>query len=167
MGLTSLPPIWTMSFGFFWRLPLRGIASLGASIEDLKIIDFLFIISHLEQSATVLHSSLTVENSNDLERVQKSAVKILLGNPYNGYENSLLRLKMEKLVDRRRLCLNFAKKCFKSNKTKYMFPKNAKRNDMKTRTSEKYMVEHANTERLRKSSIMYMQHLLNEDEVED
>ena len=76
--------------GLFWRLPLRGIASLGASIEDLKIIDFLFIISHLEQSATVLHSSLTVENSNDLERVQKSAVKILLGNQYNGYENWLI-----------------------------------------------------------------------------
>ena len=149
MGLTSLPPIWTMSLNilvFFWRLPLRGIASLGASIEDLKIIYFLFIRSHLEQSATAWHSCLTVENSNDLERVQKSAVKILLGNQYNGYENSLLRLKMEKLVDRRRLCLNFAKKCFKSNKTKYMFPKNAKRNDVKTRTSEKYMVEHANTE---------------------
>ena len=56
---------------------LRRIASFGASIEDLRIIYFLFIRSHLEQSATVWHSCLTLENSNDLERVQKSAVKII------------------------------------------------------------------------------------------
>ena len=79
-----------------------------------------------------------------------------------------MKLKMEKLVDRRKqLCLNFAKKCVKSNNTKYMIPKNAKRHDIKTRTTEKYKVEHVNTERLRKPSIIYLQHLLNEDEVED
>ena len=85
---------------------LRRVASFGASVEDLKTIIFLFVRSHLEQSATVWHSSLTVENSSDLERVQKSAVKIILGNLYNG-----LKLNMEKLVDRRKqLCFNFAKK---------------------------------------------------------
>ena len=107
---------------------LRRVASFGASVEDLKTIYFLFVRSHLEQSATVWHSSLTVENSTDLERVQKSAVKIILGNQYNGYENSLLKLNMEKLIDRRKqLCLNFAKKCVKNPKTKYMFPRNAKK----------------------------------------
>ena len=68
---------------------LRRVASFGASIEDLKTIYYLFVRSHLEQSATVWHSSLTEENSSDLERVQKSAVKIMLGNQYSGYENSL------------------------------------------------------------------------------
>ena len=38
---------------------------------------------------------------------------------------------------------------------------------MKTKRTEKYNFEHANTERIRKSSIIYMQYLLHEDEVED
>jgi hypothetical protein len=33
-----------------------------------------------------------------------------------------------------------------------------------TRNPEKYLVQHANTERLRKSAIIYMQNLLNENE---
>ena len=36
---------------------------------------------------------------------------------------------------------------------------------MTTRDQEKYMVHFANTERLKNSSIIYMQNLLNENEV--
>ena len=50
---------------------LRRVASFGTPSEDLKIIYTLFIRSLLEQSATVWHSSLTQDNINDLERVQK------------------------------------------------------------------------------------------------
>ena len=79
---------------------LRRVASFGVSVEDRKTIYFLFIRSLLEQSATVWHSSLTEENSADLERVQKSAVKIILGEKYVGYKKSLLKLDMENLSDR-------------------------------------------------------------------
>ena len=61
---------------------LRRVVCFGASIEDMKIIYFLFVRSHLEQSATVWHSSLTEENAADLERVHKSAVKKMLGDNY-------------------------------------------------------------------------------------
>ena len=145
---------------------LRRVASFGVSVEDRKTIYFLFIRSLLEQSATVWHSSLTEENSADLERVQKSAVKIILGEKYVGYKKSLLKLDMENLFDRRKeLCLNFAQKCVKNPKTKHMFPENVKKHHMETRMPEKYEVQHANTERFRKSSIIYMQHLLNESEL--
>ena len=50
-------------------------------------------------------------------------------------------------------------------KAKHIFPENAKNHTIKTRMKEKFKVEHANTERLRKSSIIYMQHLLNEKEL--
>ena len=145
---------------------LRRVASFGTSVEEMKDVYFLFVRSLLEQSATVWHSSLTEENINDLERVQKSAVKIILGEKYVGYKKSLLKLDMENLSDRRiELCLNFAKKCVKNPKTKHMFPENVKKHQMETRMAEKYQVEHANTERFRKSSIIYMQHLLNESEL--
>ena len=144
---------------------LRRVANFGASTEDMKIIYFLFVRSHLEQSAIVWHSSLTEENSSDLERVQKSAVKIILGSKYIGYEKSLAKLGIEKLSDRRdELCLNFAKKCVKNPKTTHMFPQNVKKHHMETRIPEKFKVYHAKTERFRKSSIIYMQNLLNEDE---
>ena len=145
---------------------LRKVASFGASIEDMKTIYFLFVRSHLEQSATVWHSSLTEENCSDLERVQKSALKIMLGSKYNGYETSLTKLGIEKLSDRReQLCLNFAKKCVRNSKLTHMFPQNKKAHQMETRMPEKFKVYHANTERFKNSSIIYMQNLLNQDEI--
>ena len=42
-----------------------------------------------------------------------------------------------------------------------MFQVNKKDHKMETRRPDKYEVQHANTERFRKSSIIYMQHLLN------
>ena len=88
---------------------VRKVASFGVPEEDLKNVYFLFVRSLLEQSATVWHSSLTEENSDDLERVQKSAVKIILGEKYVDYEKSLIKFDMESLKHRReQLCLNFA-----------------------------------------------------------
>ena len=142
---------------------VRKVAGFGASVEDLKNVYFLFVRSLLEQSATVWHSSLTAENSADLERVQKSAVKLILGEKYIDYEKSLIQLDMESLFDRREnLCLNFALKCVRNPKTKHMFPESKKTHQMETRKSEKYEVQHANTERLKKSAVIYMQNLLNE-----
>ena len=44
---------------------LRRVVSFGTPVEDLTTIYILFIRSILEQSATVWHSGLTEENSND------------------------------------------------------------------------------------------------------
>ena len=144
---------------------VRKVASFGTSVDDLKTIYFLFIRSLLEQSATVCHSGLTEENSNDLERVQKSALKIILGEKFISYENALLRLNMESLKERREhLCTSFALKCLKNPKTKSMFPENTKKHIMTTRNNERFKIQFANTERLRNSPVVYMQKLLNENE---
>ena len=68
---------------------LRTISTFSPSDEDMKNIYILFIRSLLEQSAPVWHSSLTQQDSAALERVQKSAVRIILGNSYVGYKKSL------------------------------------------------------------------------------
>jgi hypothetical protein len=118
----------------------------------------------LEQSAVVWHSSLSEENKSDLERVQKSAVKIIMGEKYQSYQKSLALLDMETLEDRREnLCLKFAQRCLKNDKAKKMFPINQK-SGMKTRKMEKYHVQHANTDRLQNFALIYMQNLLNENE---
>ena len=144
---------------------VRKVASFGASEEDIKNVYFLFVRSLLEQSATVWHSSITEENNQDLERVHKSAVKLILGEQYHDYKKGLMKLDMESLEQRREnLCLNFAIKCVKNPKTKGIFPKTIKAHPMETRKQEKFQVQHAHTERLKKSSVIYMQNILNQNE---
>ena len=101
---------------------LRKVASFGLDRDELKNIYFLFVRSVLEQSATVWHSSLTMENREDLERVQKSAVRLIMGDGYKGYKKSLDILEMENLNERRdTLCLNFAIKATKHPQMKKCF----------------------------------------------
>ena len=120
----------------------------------------------LEYCSTVWHSSLTESDSKDIERIQKASVKIIMGNRYSDYNNSLKFLKLESLEERRsKLCLNFAKKCLRIEKSKSFFPIN-KNNSKNTRHFEKYKVNHANTKRYQKSSIINMQTLLNSNEAE-
>ena len=68
---------------------LRRVAEFGTPVEDMKEIYILFIRSILEQSATVWHSSLTQENTEDLERAQKSASKLMLENSEMSYKTRL------------------------------------------------------------------------------
>ena len=62
---------------------LRKVGAFNPPIEDLKTI--LIIRSMLEQSAVGWHSSLTEEKRKDLERVQRSALKVILGERYVKY----------------------------------------------------------------------------------
>ena len=139
---------------------LHKVIEFGYPIEDLIQVYILYLRSLCEQSAVVWHSSLTVENEEDIERVQKTALKIIFKNKYVSYENALVLSGLKTLKERRKdLCLTFAKRCVKNDKTRDMFPLN---ND-KTK-HEKYKVYHANTSRLQNSPIIYMQHLLSEYE---
>ena len=123
-----------------------------------------FIRSRLEYASTLWHSSLTMTNRNDIERIQKAAMKVILKDDYQGYQKSLNILKMESLYDRReRLGLKFAKKCLKQEKMSVMFPKNVSKSTVKIRNKELFYVNKANTERYKKSAIPFLQRKLNEN----
>ena len=92
---------------------IQKLFKFSVPIEDLVTIYILYIRSVLENSAVVWHSSLTREQSNDLERVQKVALKIMLKDKYVSYENALAATSLQSLSDRRsHLCKQFALKCF-------------------------------------------------------
>ena len=116
------------------RLTLLHAASKFTSkISDLKLIYMSFIRSKLETSAVVWHSSLSDKNRRDLERVQKSALKIILKNHYTSYEDALKILNMETLDKRREmLCMKFAKNCLRNEKMKKLFPLEIHQHNMKT-----------------------------------
>lgn len=144
---------------------LRKLSEFGAPKEDLKLIYILYIRSILEQNSVVWHSSLTEQNKQDLERIQKSAVRIILKRNYDNYEKELLKLDLECLNNRRdALNLSFIQKSIKNGTLTDLFPLNNKIHTMNTRNSEKYLVSHCNTERLKKSTIPHMQKILNEYE---
>ena len=118
------------------------------------------IKSVLEQSAVVWHSSLTGGEQMTLERVQKVALKLILKDDYTSYSDALELTGLDSLKTmRKKLCLNFAKKCVKNVATRDIFPLNPSNVD--TRQPEKYNVVHARTDRLSMSDIPYMARLLN------
>ena len=73
-------------------------------------------------------------------------------------------LNLETLSKRRDdLCLRFAKKCLKMDKTKDLFPLNPNTEQDNLRFPEKYLVQYASTGRLLDSAIPQMQRALNAD----
>ena len=143
-------------------LLLKKTLSFGANCEEMVHLWILYCRSVLEQSAEAWSSSLTQENIEDLERTQKSFAKMILKQEYTNYETALIKLNLQTLEQRRKeLCLKFAKDSIKNEILSDLFPINNISKD--TRNKEKYIVGHANTDRLRNSSIIYMQNLLNEE----
>jgi predicted alternative tryptophan synthase beta-subunit len=71
-------------------------------------------------------------------------------------------INLESLEERREfLCLEFAKKCLKSEKMKQFFQVNSKIHPMMTRNQEKYDIDFAKTGRLQDFPIIYIKRLLN------
>ena len=70
-------------------LLLRKCPEFTSSIEDLKIIYLSYVRNVIEQSSVVWRSSISEENKEDLERIQKNACRIILGENYTNYKESL------------------------------------------------------------------------------
>ena len=138
---------------------LRNLKAFGASTNDLLDVYEKQCRSVLELAVPVWNAGLSVSNCKQIERVQKTAFAIILGENYKSYSSALLKLQMETLSDRREtLCLAFAKKSYKSEKFKKWFcdeeglgPMN-QLVDVKTRTG-----------RFKKSPLPYLTELLNQN----
>ena len=139
---------------------IRKLYEFNVPIKDLVLIYTMYVRSILEFNCRVWHFSLTIAQSEDLERVQKIACKIILKDQYISYDTARYSLNIETLEERRlMLCKRFATNCLKYEKTKNMFPLNT---DPKSRHSEKYQVKFARNSRLLYSAIPQMQRLLND-----
>ena len=142
---------------------LRKLYELNISKPDMIQIYNLYIRSVLETSCVVWASSITQQEATMIEKVQKTALKIIYGNTYISYENAITMSGLLKLSDRRlKLTLTFSQKCIKNEKTKHMFPLNEIK---KTHLTEKYKVIHANTNRMMFSATPQIARQLYEVEV--
>ena len=86
----------------------------GVTTEDLIEIYCLFVRSCAEYCSVVWHSSLTQEQTKKIENIQKTSLKIILGDNFVDYTAACEMAGLEKLETRRQTrLLVYAKKCVK------------------------------------------------------
>ena len=146
---------------------LHNAAKFTRNKQHLKEIYMLHVRCKLEQAAPVWHHSITKSEISALERVQRSACRIIFGDSYKSYEDSLEVLKIDSLEKRRnKLTLSFAKSCLKLEKMNKLFPMNESNHAMVRRNVEKFKVIKTKTERFKTSAVVNIQRMLNHEEHE-
>ena len=144
---------------------LTKLKYVGTSMEDLIDVFVLFIRSCAEYCSVAFHSSLTKKQALDIERIQKTSLRIILGDMYIDYTIALEMCNLKPLFERReKKCLDFSLKCLKHSKNKRLFPLNPNlyQNNHEVRNRDLFQVNFARTDTYKKSSIPYCQRLLND-----
>ena len=148
---------------------LRRLKGLGASSTEMLDVFHTQIRCVLELAVAVWEPALTKAQSKQLERVQKCALYIIMGDDYINYDNAVNYLGSEKLSDRRsNLCLSFALKCEKNPKYRNWFalsepaeaPLSNTRSDKESKRT-KYKPVATRTDRYMDSPIPYLTEILN------
>ena len=140
---------------------LKRLKILGPETEDLIDVYIKQIRCLLEYAVAVWQPSLTKEDRIKIERVQKSAFSIILGQKYTSYKAALQELNLETLFTRRvKLCQKFAIKAQKHPKFSKWFKSNNKKSVTRSKTP-KFCDVYFRTERFKRSPISYLTRILN------
>ena len=140
---------------------LRRLKNFGAKTKDLLDVYIKQIRCLLEYAVTVWQPSLTAEDSLKIERVQKCALAIILGQNYKSYKSALLQLNLDTLAARRiKLCEKFSIKAQKHPKFSKWFKPNTRSSVTRSRKN-KFCEVYYRTERFKRSPISYFTRLLN------
>ena len=136
---------------------------MGASVDDLKDVFIKQVRSVLELAVPAWNAALSQVEKKDIERVQKTALHIILGDSYHSYVNALDIVKLETLEARRhKLCLKFARKAAAHPKHSNWFRLNM--NTVNTRQEKPlYCPVYSNHDRFDRSPLAYLTNLLNDD----
>ena len=103
------------AFGRIWML--RRLKNLGADTGQLIDVYIRQIRSVLELAVPVWHSSLTVADRLQIERVQKSALQVILDVNYESYSHACNTYNILTLDERRKqLCKRFSTKAVRNPK---------------------------------------------------
>ena len=140
---------------------LTKLKYVGVREEDLLDIYILFIRSVTEYCSVAFHSSLTQQQSDKMEKIQKTCLRVIMGDGYISYQAALDYFGIQTLSNRRlKRCLDFSLKCLKHPKNQRIFPRNQNFNK-RVRTSEPFKVNFACRNTYRDSAIPFCQRLIN------
>ena len=139
----------------------KRLKLLGADTAKLLDVYMKQVRSVLELAVPAWHPSLTLGEKEDIERIQKSALQIILGRNYTTYGSALKQLEIDTLEKRRLiLCQNFSKKAANHPKHSNWFKINQK-NTITRQQEPKYCPVISKTRRFEKSPLSYLTNLLN------
>ena len=140
------------------RIPLlTKLKYVGVGNEDLLTIYTLFIRSITEYCSVVYHNSLTHKQSNRIEAIQVTCLRVILDVNYVSYAASLEMCALERLSARRsKRQLAFSLRCLENEFTKKFFPEN------QSNKKERFKVNFARTKKYLHSTIPQSQRVLNE-----
>ena len=144
---------------------LSRLKAFKVSRQDLVKIWTTFIRPITEYVAPLWHSSLTITEKVKIERLQKRALRIIMGANYPGYDDALKLLNLPSLKNRREdLTMKFAKDILKSKKHRKLLPEK-RNNDRTMRCNVGDQLIDPKWERLRhgRSTIPYCIRLINKD----
>ena len=88
----------TKAYKRLWSM--RRLKGMGASVEDLKDVYLKQVRSVMEFAVPAWNGALTQADEKDLERVQKTALHIMLGGDYKDYGTALDIVGLESLEAR-------------------------------------------------------------------
>ena len=138
-------------------ISVKVLKSYNAPVQDLKLFYTSVIRSILEYCAQVWHGNLTKDQSRDLERIQKRAVRIIF--PGLTYDEALLKCNLVTLESRREeMCLKLIESMHDPNhKLHSLLPNKVEDiRDRITRASgERLYNFKCRTERYKNSPIVY------------
>ena len=138
---------------------LRNMKLSGLTKNQLLDAYKKEVRSLLELAVPVWSSNLTIEQIDQIERVQKLALSAILGTNYESYEQALAETNMDRLSKRReKICLKFIKKNIQSER-----PLLQVRNKIHTTRSNPNLVEEiqCRTQAYFDSGLPYLARLLN------
>ena len=149
---------------------LRNLKKFGANTAELLDVYNKQCRSVLELAVPAWTPGLNVTEVKQLERVQKTAFAIILGDGYRSYNHALQKLEAKSLEFRRTdICLTFGKKALKSEQFSKWFCLNKESEPVintrysETKTVEKLMPVITRTRRYLRSPLPYLTNLLNQD----
>ena len=144
---------------------LRRLKILDFSKEELWDVFTKQIRPVLEYAVPVWHPGITQKESNQIERVQKCALHVILGDDYHSYGNALEVLDCETLEARReQICEKFVRKSVKHSKYKNWFSFHYRNYGIETRSSQLKSLKPVTcrTERYKRSPLPYLTALWNQ-----
>ena len=144
---------------------LRHLKKIGIANSKLTTVYISMVRSQIEDASVVYGPMINEAQSTAIERLQSIALKIIWG--WNkSYQTCLEESGLERLDDRRWKALQqFAYKTSQNERYQHWFPLNEEtHHDLRKR--EKYKINFARHERLRRAPIYAMRRLLNQDETE-
>ena len=141
---------------------LRRLKSLGTPVSELASVYSHFILPKLTYASPAWSSSLTATQRSQLERVQKRACRLILGNLYTSYQAALDTLHLTSLADRHsHLLEKFAGKLLVHQRHRDLLPPPAPRPRPSVRHTNTLVPIRTRTDRYANSAVPTMVQLIN------